>query len=54
VSVVSSVGYAAFLVGPPFVGFLGDQFGIRHALYVVLAALALAFVTSGRARPLPR
>jgi MFS family permease len=52
VSVVSSIGYTAFLAGPPLVGFMGDAFGIRHALYVVLAALVLALVTSGRARPL--
>ncbi len=52
VSVVSSIGYTAFLVGPPFVGLLGDAFGIRHALYVVLAALVLGLATAGRARPL--
>jgi MFS family permease len=54
VSVVTSIGYAAFLAGPPLVGFLGDHFGVRHSLTVVLVALALALVTSGWARPLPR
>ncbi len=53
VSVVTSIGYTAFLAGPPLVGFLGDMFGIRHALYVVLVALALALATSGMARPVP-
>ena len=53
VSVVTSIGYAAFLAGPPLVGFLGDQFGVRDSLTVVLAALALALLTSGWARPLP-
>jgi len=52
VSVVSSIGYTAFLAGPPIVGFLGDVSGIRHGLYVVLVALALALATSARARPL--
>lgn len=51
VSVVSSIGYTAFLAGPPIVGFLGDAYGIRHGLYVVLVALALALATSAWARP---
>ena len=52
VSVVSSIGYTAFLAGPPLVGFLADAVGIRHALYVVLVALVLALVTSASAKPL--
>jgi MFS family permease len=51
VSVVTSIGYTAFLAGPPMVGFLADAVGVRHALYVVLAALVLGLVTSSRARP---
>ena len=54
VSVVSAIGYAAFLAGPPLVGFLGDAVGIRESLLVVLVALGLALVTSGAARPLAR
>jgi MFS family permease len=52
VSVVSAIGYAAFLAGPPLVGFLGDEFGIRKSQLVVLVALGLALLTSGAARPL--
>jgi MFS family permease len=52
VSVVSAIGYTAFLAGPPLVGFLGDHFGIRETLVVVLAALLVAFVTAPAARPL--
>jgi MFS family permease len=36
--VVSSIGYTAFLGGPPLVGLLADSFGVRQA--VVVAALA--------------
>jgi predicted MFS family arabinose efflux permease len=54
VSVVTSIGYAAFLAGPPLVGFLGDHFGVRDSLTVVLVALGLALLTAGWARPLPR
>ena len=54
VSVVSAIGYAAFLAGPPLVGFLADQVGIRESLLVVLIALGLALVTSAAARPLAK
>lgn len=54
VSVVSAIGYTAFLAGPPLVGFLADHVGIRESLLVVLIALALALVTSASARPLAR
>jgi predicted MFS family arabinose efflux permease len=52
VSVVTSIGYSAFLAGPPIVGFLGDHFGVRDSLTVVLVALALALLTSRWAAPL--
>ena len=52
VSVVSSIGYTAFLVGPPLIGFLADSIGIRRALLVVVVALAAALLTAGRTREL--
>ena len=42
VSLVATVGYTAFLVGPPALGFLGEHFGLRHAMIAVLGLLALA------------
>lgn len=46
VSLVATIGYVAFLVGPPVLGFLGEHFGLRAALIVplvfVLAAALLA------------
>lgn len=42
VSVISSIGYCAFLVGPPLIGFLGDQVGVLSALVVVAALLGLS------------
>ena len=44
VSAVAMIGYLAFLTGPPIIGFLGEQFGILNALYVVLVLLVAAFV----------
>lgn len=35
VSVVSTIGYTAFLGGPPLLGFLGSRFGVLQALLVV-------------------
>lgn len=43
-SVVSTIGYTAFLAGPPLLGFLGDHFGILKALLVVGAVSVLAFL----------
>jgi MFS family permease len=54
VSVAGSIGYGAFLAGPPLIGFLAQHFGILHAILCVLAALAIGTVASRAARPLPR
>ena len=53
VSVVSSIGYTAFLAGPPLIGLLAEHLGILRALFVVVAALALGLAASGASRPLP-
>ncbi len=50
VSAVATIGYCAFLVGPPLIGFLGQAFGLLNALLVVLLLIALAGVVSGAAR----
>ena len=50
VSVVASVGYAAFLAGPPILGWLGDHEGVLNALLVVVAAAVVAGLVSPAAR----
>ena len=52
VSVVASIGYCAFLGGPPLIGFLGDHITVRHALLVVVVLLAIAMVIATALRPL--
>ena len=55
VSVVSTIGYTAFLGGPPLLGFLGAQFGVLQALLIVSVILvpsALA-VPAARRRSSP-
>jgi MFS family permease len=51
VSVVASVGYFAFLGGPPLIGFLGDHITVLRALLVVAVLLALASVLTNALRP---
>ncbi|PZS21953.1 MAG: MFS transporter [Pseudonocardiales bacterium] len=50
VSVVSSIGYAAFLTGPPLIGLLTASAGIMRALFVVLGAVTLGLLASGASR----
>ncbi len=50
VSAVATIGYFAFLVGPPVIGLLGEYFGVIHALLVVLVLTAIGAVVSGAAR----
>ncbi|TXS52291.1 MFS transporter [Streptomyces sp. t39] len=42
VGLVATIGYVAFLVGPPALGFLGDHYGLRAAMAVVLVFVASA------------
>ncbi len=55
-SVVATIGYTAFLAGPPFLGFLGDHFGVLRALVVVgaisLIAILIVPVTKPHVRQL--
>lgn len=50
VSAVATIGYCAFLVGPPIIGVLGEHFGILRALLVVLVLVVAAGIASGAAR----
>jgi MFS family permease len=53
VSVVASIGYLAFLGGPPLLGFLGDHVGVLHALLAVVAVSIPALLVVPASRPLP-
>lgn len=50
VSVVASVGYTAFLAGPPILGYLGDHEGVLHALLAVAVAATVMGLVSPAAR----
>ena len=50
VSAVATIGYFAFLVGPPAIGFLGQHFGLLNGLLAVLVLVVVAGLVSGAAR----
>jgi fucose permease len=50
VGAVATIGYTAFLVGPPLIGLIGQQTGVLRALLVVLALIVAAGFASGAAR----
>lgn len=52
VSVAASIGYVAFLAGPPLIGFVGDHVGVLHGLTVAAGVLVVALVVSGAIAPL--
>jgi fucose permease len=51
VSVVSTIGYGAFLAGPPLLGWLGDNVGTLDALLAVAVLMVPAALTVFAARP---
>jgi fucose permease len=53
VSVVATIGYVAFLAGPPLIGFLAQEVGVLRALTVAGGLVAIGLLISGVLRPLP-
>jgi fucose permease len=51
VSVIASLGYCAFLAGPPLIGFLGQQVTVLRALSAVAVLLAVAVAVAGALAP---
>ncbi len=52
VSVISSIGYCAFLAGPPVIGFLGQHLTVARALAAAAVLLGLAALMAACVRPL--
>ena len=50
VSAVATVGYCAFLVGPPLIGVVGEHVGILNALLIVFVLIVLATLAAPAAR----
>ena len=51
IAAVSTVGYSAFLVGPPFLGFLADATSLSFALWTVVGLCALIAVLAAATAP---
>ncbi|MEH7514166.1 MFS transporter [Gottfriedia acidiceleris] len=52
VSAISTAGYLAFLVGPPFLGIIGEHIGLLRALIFVLIAVTISGLLSKAAKPI--
>ena len=51
VSVIASVGYCAFLGGPPLLGFLGDHYTVLKAIVAVAVLLGVSALIATSVRP---
>lgn len=54
VAVVSTIGYTAFLAGPPLLGLIAQHVGYRHALLAVALPVVIGLFAVPATRPLPR
>ena len=52
VSVVSTIGYSAFLAGPPLLGLLAEVVGYRQALLAIAVPVVLGLLVVQAAAPL--
>ena len=53
VSAAATIGYVAFLAGPPLLGVISEQIGLLNTLYVLVVLVAASGFASPAARPLP-
>ncbi|UJP09494.1 MFS transporter [Microbacterium sp. KUDC0406] len=52
VSACATIGYVAFLGGPPVLGVISEHVGLLNTLYILVVLAALSGLFSGAARPL--
>lgn len=52
VSAAATIGYIAFLGGPPILGMISEQIGLLNTLFILVALVAASGFASGAARPL--
>lgn len=52
VSAAATIGYIAFLAGPPLLGLISEQIGLLNTLYILVALVAASGFASGAAKPL--
>jgi MFS family permease len=54
VAVVSTIGYSAFLAGPPVIGLIAQHIGYRHALLVICVPVVIGLLVVRAAAPLKK
>ncbi|GAA5034631.1 MFS transporter [Microbacterium fluvii] len=52
VSAAATIGYLAFLCGPPVLGWISHQIGILNTLWIIVALIAMSGFASGAAKPI--
>lgn len=52
VSAAATIGYIAFLCGPPVLGWISHQIGILNTLWIIVALIAMSGFASGAAAPI--
>jgi fucose permease len=52
VSAAATIGYVAFLAGPPALGYISDHIGLLNTLYIIVGLIVLSGLASGAARPI--
>jgi len=52
VSAAATIGYVAFLCGPPILGWISHQIGLLPTLWILVALIALSGFASGAAKPI--
>jgi MFS family permease len=53
VSAAATIGYVAFLAGPPVLGVISEHIGLLNTLYILVVLVVASGFFSGAARPLP-
>ncbi len=53
VSAAATVGYVAFLCGPPILGVISDHIGLLNTLFIIVVLVAASGFASAAAKPLP-
>jgi predicted MFS family arabinose efflux permease len=52
VSAAATIGYVAFLAGPPLLGLISEQIGLLNTLYILVALAIASGIASPAAKPL--
>ncbi|MEV8267568.1 MFS transporter [Microbacterium sp. NPDC076911] len=52
VSAAATIGYVAFLCGPPILGFISEQVGLLNTLYILVALTIASGLASSAAKPI--